>query len=142
MEQRHGASSVRNNAILNGIRFLHENYSPSCWFWEIVELVRKIAFTSILVLMAAESRLSLGLTSILSGLYSVMFALYKPIDDSFEHWLQLASLMASSVNFSAGMLMKIPQDETSSGVNKIDGIAITVLLMIANVAVIAIVAGG
>lgn len=142
MEQRHGASSVRNNAILNGIRFLHENYSPICWFWEIVELVRKIAFTSILVLMAAESRLSLGLTSILSGLYSVMFALYKPIDDSFEHWLQLASLMASSVNFSAGMLMKIPQDETSSGVNKIDGIAITVLLMIANVAVIAIVAGG
>jgi hypothetical protein len=83
----------------------------------------------------------LGLTSIFSGLYSVLFALHKPIEDSFEHWLQLVSLMASSVNFTIGMLMKIPQEDTSSDVNKTDELAITILLMTANIAVVAIVAG-
>ena len=112
------AASNNNGPILNGLRFLYENYSPMCWFWEILELARKIFFSSLLILMNAESRTSLGLTSMFSGLYSVLFALYKPIEDTFEHWLQMASLLASSVNFTVGMLMKIPQEETSSGLDQ------------------------
>ena len=128
--------------IYNGIRFLYENYSPACWFWEIVELVRKVLFTSLLILLNAESRTSLGLTSIASGLYSVLFALHKPINDVFEHWLQLTSLIVTSVNFTIGMLMKIPQEETSSGLsNEGDSLIVTVLLVAANIAVVIIIAG-
>jgi hypothetical protein len=131
-----------NNVILLGTRFLYENYSLDCWFWEILELVRKIVVTSMLILMNAESRISLGLTSILSGLYSVLFAYSKPIEDTFEHWLQLASLMASSVNFTIGMLMKIPKEETSSSLNdQSDTIIVTALLVAANVFVVVLVAG-
>jgi hypothetical protein len=138
-EDRHDKET---SAMLVGTRFLYENYSADCWFWEIVELARKIIVTSMLILMNAESRISLGLTSILSGLYSVLFAYYKPIEDTFEYWLQLASLMASSVNFTIGMLMKIPSDETSSGINdQADTLMVTVLLVAANVFVLLLVAG-
>ena len=136
------SSSVQKSAIVSGVKFLYENYSPSCWFWEIVELVRKVLITSILLLMTAESRTSLGLTAIISGLYTIMFALHKPIEDVFEHWLQLVSLMASSANFSAGMLLKIPVDEESSSINQErDTIGVTIILIAANVIVVAIVAG-
>jgi hypothetical protein len=78
----------------------------------------------------------------LSGLYSVFFALYKPIEDMFEHWLQLVSLMASSVNFTVGMLMKIPKEDSSSGItNETDELTITILLIATNVTVVIIVAG-
>ena len=128
--------------LLAGTRFLYENYSQDCWYWEIVELVRKIVVTSMLILMNAESRTSLGLTAIFSGLFSVGFAYSKPIEDKFEHWLQLISLMASSVNFTAGMLMKIPEAESSSGIaNQTDAFIVTASLVGANVLVIALVAG-
>lgn len=135
-------SSPHNTVMFNSIRFLYENYSPSCWFWEILELVRKVFFTSMLVLMDSESRISLGLNAILSGLYSVFFALSKPIEDKFEYWLQLMSLLVTSVNFSVGMLLKIPEDETSSSVSgKFDSLVVTILLVGANVVVVAIIAG-
>jgi hypothetical protein len=140
--ENHGRLQQQDNLILEGMRFLYENYSPGCWFWEIVELVRKVLFSTILILMNAESRTSLGLTAIISGLYSILFALYKPIEDTFEHWLQMASLLASSVNFTIGMLMKIPTEDISSGVMyEADALIVTILLVVANVAVIAIIAG-
>lgn len=141
--ERYNKKSQSNSVIIfSGIRFLYENYSPSCWFWEVVELVRKILFSSLLILLNAESRTSLGLTAIASGLYSVLFALHKPIMDGFEHWLQLTSLIVTSVNLTIGMLMKIPQEETSSGLsNEGDSLIVTVMLVAANIAVIIIIVG-
>jgi hypothetical protein len=84
----------------------------------------------------------MGLTAMFSGLYSVLFAFYKPIEDKFEHRLQLLTLMASSVNFTIGMLMRIPKHEISSGVNEEgEELTITILLVATNTSVIIIIAG-
>lgn len=93
--------------LTRGLRFFYENYSDNCWFWEIVELARKVLLTSALLLTDTQSRTYIGSAAIISGLYTVLFAFYKPITDPSEHWLQLISLMASSVNFSVGMLLKV-----------------------------------
>ena len=37
------------------VGFLFEHYSPSCWYWEVVELGRKLALTSVLALIAPGS---------------------------------------------------------------------------------------
>ena len=95
------------HSVARGLRFFYENYSDNCWFWEIVELARKVLLTSALLLADAQSRTYIGSAAIVSGLYTVLFAWYKPIKDSSEHWLQLISLMASSVNFTVGMLLKV-----------------------------------
>ncbi|XP_078356152.1 uncharacterized protein LOC144640962 [Oculina patagonica] len=127
--------------LTRGLRFFYENYSESCWFWEIVELARKVLLTSALLLTDAQSRTYIGSAAIVSGLYTVLFACYKPIKDSSEHWLQLISLMASSVNFTVGMLLKIPDEVISSAVTKeVDDVLITVLLVAANILVIAVIA--
>ena len=72
-----------------------------------MELARKVLLTSALLLADAQSRTYIGSAAIVSGLYTILFAWYKPIKDSSEHWLQLISLMASSVNFTVGMLLKV-----------------------------------
>ena len=97
------------HSLARGLRFFYENYSDNCWFWEILELARKVLLTSALLLADAQSRTYIGSAAIVSGLYTVLFAWYKPIKDSFEHWLQLISLMASSVNFTVGMLLKVSE---------------------------------
>lgn len=137
------SSSLQKYSFMKGVlRFMYENYCADCWFWEIVELFRKIFFSAVLLLLSAEGRTSLGMTAMFSGLYSILFAFSKPMEDSFEHWLQLISLMASSVNLTIGMLLQIPRNEISSGVNQEgDDLIITIVLVSSNVLVVTIVAG-
>ncbi|KAL9982380.1 hypothetical protein ACROYT_G004413 [Oculina patagonica] len=131
-----------NNEIAVGLSFLYENYSSSCWFWEVLELVRKIVLTSVIVLVGGESRTSLGVAAIMSGLYTVLFASYQPISDRFEHWLQLASLLAISANMNVGILLKIPEDNITSGIQtEVEGIGITVILISVNLLVTGMIAG-
>ena len=133
----------KQNEIEAGLSFLYENYSENCWFWEVLELVRKIILTSVLVLIGDESRTNLGVAAITSGLYTLFFASYQPVSDRFEHWLHLVSLMATCANMNVGMLLKIPADNISSGVNTdAESIVISILLVSVNLLVIGMVAGG
>ena len=132
----------KRNEISAGLSFLYENYSDNCWFWEVLELVRKIILTSVLVFLGGESRTSLGVAAIMSGLYTILFASYQPISDRFEHWLQLMSLLATVANMNVGMLLKIPEENISSGVKtELEGTAITVLLVSVNLLVTGMIAG-
>ena len=131
------------NEVVRGLSFLYENYSAECWFWELLELVRKVVVTSLLVLIGGESRTSLGFAAIMSGLYTVLFAAYQPISDRFEHWLQLMSLVATSTNMNLGMLLKIPEESISSEVKtEIESTGISVLLIFVNLLVTGMIAGG
>lgn len=137
----HDQDEAKDTSLRN-LKFLYENYAQRCWFWEIIELNRKILFASLLILMDQQSRTSLGLTSMFSGMYTVLFALYKPMEDLFEHWLQIFSLMASSANFTMGMLLKVPFSETSSSIARsADSFGVTAMLVIVNITVVLILVG-
>ena len=135
-------SDQEGNEVQAALSFLYENYSPNAWFWEVLELIRKIILTSVLVLIGSESRTDLGVASIMSGLYTVLFVSYKPINDRFEHWLQLASLLATCANMNIGLLLKIPEEDISSGIETVmEGTGITVLLISVNVFVLGMIVG-
>ena len=132
----------KGNEVQAALSFLYENYCPNSWFWEVLELVRKIILTSVLVLIGSESRTDLGVASIMSGLYTVLFVSYKPINDRFEHWLQLASLLATCANMNIGLLLKIPEENISSGIETgMEGTGITALLISVNVFVLGMIVG-
>ena len=90
---RRKSNHDQQNKIAAGLSFLFENYSKQHWFWEVLELVRKVILTSVLVLIGDERRTNLGVAAITSDLYTVLFAHYQPISDRFEHWLHLVSLL-------------------------------------------------
>ena len=125
-----------------GLSFLYENYARQCWFWELFELIRKVGVTSLLLLMGANTRSYLGAAAITSGIYTILVAYFKPIRDTFEHWLQLVALIANFVTLNVGMLLKIPIDEVSlESQRERDSNFVSVILVVVNVTVIAVVAG-
>ena len=131
----------RKETFKRGLRFLYENYEPHCWYWEIVDIARKIVLTSAILLANTESRSYLLFLSVSSGLYAILFASYKPIGDRFEYWLQTASIISSWTNLMVGLLLKIPKDEFSSLQTRFDSVVITIMLVSTNVFVVALVAG-
>ena len=73
--------------IVEGIRFIYENYNERCWYWEIVETIRKLILTSCLSLIGAEERTYIGMAAMASRFYVVSYAQARPIPDNFENLL-------------------------------------------------------
>ncbi|KAJ8020394.1 hypothetical protein HOLleu_39976 [Holothuria leucospilota] len=81
------------------LRFLCENYKDEFWFWEIIELTRRVSQTFVIILFGWDSSLSVTVTLTLAVVFLTLHTSYAPMKDKFEHYLQvLASLWAIFLN--------------------------------------------
>ncbi|XP_078384784.1 uncharacterized protein LOC144667259 [Oculina patagonica] len=103
-----------NTEIIAGLRFLFENYKPCSWYWELVEMSRKVILTSGLILVGEESRSYIGLTLVIAGMYGMVFSWMKPIQDGFENKMMTISLAVTVFNLAIGAVSRIPAENVSS----------------------------
>ena len=135
-------NKAQSTELLMGLRFLFENYRPSAWYWELVDVVRKIVLTSGLILIGRESRSYAGIACIISGVYAVAFAVKKPVVDPFENRLMLTSLVVTLVNLGIGAVSRIPQENIPVSVDGfLDNIVFEILVVGANALVIVLLIG-
>ena len=95
------------------VQYLIENYKREYWYWEIVEIFRKVLQTALVVMYGADDPLTLGVTIALSVVFIACHAYFKPMKDKFERKLQMLSLMAIFFNLLAAMILKVPYTDTS-----------------------------
>lgn len=96
--------------IVAGLSFIYENYTAKAWFWELIEMARKISLTSGLILIGQESRTYVGVTCVLAGLYGMLFAFRVPIRDAFENKMMMTSLAVTFINLGIGTVSRIPSE--------------------------------
>ncbi|KAJ8050850.1 hypothetical protein HOLleu_04208 [Holothuria leucospilota] len=71
------------------MEFLCENYKPQFWYWEIVEITRKITQTVLITLLGWENVVTVFLTIGMSLLYLMLNARYRPMKSTTEQLLQV-----------------------------------------------------
>ena len=128
---------------ITGLRFLFENYNPRSWYWEFVEMSRKVILTSGLILVGQESRSYIGLAWVIAGMYGMLFAWIKPIQDSTDNRLMTISLAVTVVNLGVGAVSRIPAEQIkpSSIDPYTDAILFRILILGANSLVIGLLVG-
>ena len=125
------------NEIVNGLRFLFENYKPRSWYWELVEMSRKVIVTSGLVLLGSGNRSYIGLTWVVGGMYGVLFAWVQPIKDGFENCLMVTSLALTVVNLGIGAVSRIPEENIPTSNDAfMDGVIFNLVVLAANALVL------
>ena len=123
--------------VITGLRFLFENYKERAWYWELVEMSRKVIVTSGLILVGQESRSYIGLAWVVAGMYGVLFAWKHPIQDAFENKLMTTSIAVTVVNLGIGAVSKIPAEKLPSSTDSyMDTVVVNILVLGANSAVI------
>ncbi|XP_071836705.1 uncharacterized protein [Apostichopus japonicus] len=80
------------------LKFLSENYKEQFWFWEILELGRKVGQTMLITLLGWEDALTKLFTIGTSVLFLYLHVKYSPMKSPFEQHLQLFSLIAIFLN--------------------------------------------
>ena len=128
--------------LLQAASFLYENFKSNAWYWELIETIRKVLLVSCLRLISSEGRAYVGLASIVSGLFAILFAIKQPMNDGFESRLQMLSLTVTFVNLATGVIMKIPSKSShdASG-SYLENIVLDVLLVSTNLSLIVAVTG-
>ena len=128
--------------MITGLSFLFENYRSSSWYWELVEMSRKVILTSGLILVGQESRSYIGLAWVVAGMYGMFFSWIKPIQDSFENRLMTTSLAVTVVNLGIGAVSRIRAENISDTVDKhTDTVTMKILILGANTLVIGLLVG-
>ena len=123
--------------LIIGLRFLFENYKAHSWYWELVEMTRKVIVTSGLALVGKETRSYIGLGWVVAGMYGVLFAWFRPIQDVFENKLMTTSLAVTVVNVGIGAVSKIPAENLPSSTDSyMDTVTFDLLILGTNSVVI------
>ena len=135
-------SQISGSEMITGLRFLFENYKPECWYWELVEVVRKVILTSGLILVGEESRAYICLTCAIAGLYGVLFASVSPIRDVFENRMMITSLSVTFVNLCIGAASRIPTENIVASIDTyVDTVIFKTFVIGANTLVIGLLLG-
>ena len=133
--------SGSSTEVVRGLQFLYENYKPRSWYWELVEMSRKVIVTSGLILLGQDTRSYIGLAWVVAGMYGVVFAWTRPIQDAFENKLMTTSIAVTVFNLGIGAVSKIPAENLpDSPDSHLDTSLFNILVLGANTLVIALLA--
>ena len=119
------------------IRFLIGSYKKKYFYWEIVELCRKVLQTVLVVLYGTQDPLTLAATMALSMAFIAIHAYCRPMKNPFEQWLQMISLVAIFLNLLTAVVLMVPYDDTSGQ----RGTAMAVFIIGLNVSVVFLAVG-
>ena len=117
--------------VRDGLCFYSSNYKDLFFFWESVEMLRKVLLTSVTVFIGGSSRTSVALLVMFSGLFAVLHAQFKPIKRTTEHYLQLLALFSIFANFIIGLSMRLPS-EMDDNTSQQESVALTIILLMCN----------
>ena len=130
-----------SDEMMRGMQFLHENYNSASWYWEIIEMSRKVIVTSGLILVGQESRSYIGLAWVIAGMYGIMFAWNRPIQDAFDNLLMTASVGVTVFNLGVGSISKIPAENLPAAAESyVETVMFNILVLAANTLVIGLLA--
>ncbi|PIK53342.1 hypothetical protein BSL78_09759 [Apostichopus japonicus] len=106
------------------------------WYWEIIELGRKVSQTLVIVVLGWNSSFSVTITLTLAVIFLSLHISFRPMEDNIEHYLQLASLWVIFFNM---LLAAVPASDSSSGHLTTDILVTCLVILNTGVLVIAVV---
>ena len=126
--------SHENEAVSFGLRVFFENYKKKFWFWEVIEMYRKLILISLIFLFGSKSFPQIGLTVLTVSVFGVLYTLFRPIKDKFEDRLQTFVLWIIFFDVCLGAVYT--NWDESQGEGKNDSIFVNVLFVVLNASVL------
>ena len=132
---RRGESKTGASALMAGFSFYSKQYKPEYYFWETVDLYRKLFLTSMVVFIAegTSMQISFGIFFAVVGLSLQM--MYRPYLHTEENRLAAASQAITVLALIVGGLIRATQaeDEANMDAGNIDEVVMGAYLVTSGV---------
>lgn len=136
-------STKHNRSVATeALKFVYENYTQSSWYWETIEMIRKLIMTVGIALFLQHTKIGLGGIITIAMTFTILQALKNPIKDKFENFLQLLSVSIIPINLSIGAVLQANEIADADLIEKgKDTLALGLLLVFINSLLIVLVFG-
>ena len=74
-------SGLEKSVVTKALKFAYENYTKSCWYWETIEMIRKLVMTVGIVLFLQHTKIGLGGIITIAMTFTILQAMKNPIKD-------------------------------------------------------------
>ena len=109
----HGKNRTARDRAFVGL--LTHSYQPRYFYFEAVDLIRKMVISSLLLVLWPDSRLQLFAGATLSSLFVVVVFAWQPYEQRFFNVVQGAASLQTTITFAAAMVY-IDEDDSSPSV--------------------------
>ncbi|XP_038059576.1 uncharacterized protein LOC119730658 [Patiria miniata] len=116
----------QSQADISWKSFLSGNYKAEFWYWEIVELSRKIIQTLFVLLYGPDDHFTMFATIAISVGFLLLHAYVRPMKDATDNRLQMCSLATIFLNLLAASLLLSP---AGGGTERTEVLAAILVLM-------------
>ena len=128
--------------LMDSLEFLDENYKSNFWYWELVEILRKLLLTCGVQYLGNSALSGVAVAAMIANIFLMLHAQFKPIKRASEHWLQLFSLLLVSCNLMMGTLIALQQATATEGESSsTDSVVFSVIVLLFNAGFVVYVGG-
>jgi len=96
----------RSTPLSRATTFLHQDYKPKFFFWEPVEMARRLSITGF-VLLVEDAQHRLYLAVMLSAGFSIMLAYVRPYAKPINNLLALGAHLSITSTLVAGTFLRL-----------------------------------
>lgn len=101
---KHIATRTTGIALVKATRFLHDEYVPDWFFWEVIEMARKIFLTSFVLVIPEPLRAIVAM--LVSFSYILFLVLARPYKDTVTMFIAVAVNFSLTCAYLAAMLSR------------------------------------
>ena len=104
---RHHLLTEKRTPLTHALRFLHAEYKPSLFWWELVEVTRRLLLVGIAVLVSPGSVVQLIFGVIVSVLFLTFQFQAKPYRSEVDAFLAMTTSLSTVLLFLGALVLKM-----------------------------------
>jgi hypothetical protein len=89
---------------------LYLNYEPQFFWWEALELIRKLILTGAIIFIMPETPTQLAVGCLITLAFMVLYSYAQPYEDIVDDVLQLLCQVAIFTNYFSGLLLMVKSE--------------------------------
>ena len=126
--------------VTSAIKFTYENYHSRYWYWEVIEMIRKLLMAIGIALFVGRTKIGLACIITIAMIFAILHAIQKPFKNNFESGAQFLSLMLIPMNLAYGAVHQSPFKQSPNVFSKeIDTLSLRILLVAMNSSLVIII---
>ena len=91
-------NAEEKSVVACALKMTYGNYKTSCWYWEFIEMIRKLVMVVASSFLLENVKIGLYSNILLSVVFVVLHARAWPMKDSFDNYMQLLALVSVTLN--------------------------------------------
>ena len=127
------------NSYFTGTLYLQ--YEEKYWYWELVEMLKKIFFTGMLLVIGNGMSSTIAIAIIVQFLYILVVEKHGPYTNDRDDFVQFIASVQLFFTLLAAFMFKLQANNTKESMNETDNEILGVILIIINSSVIILAIG-